>query len=164
MRACFAVVVAGLMLGAATGEGQATASAGAGVSTASSAGPAAAIDHLALYVSDLKASVTFYKDVFGFKEVPAPFPIARWLVGSNGLALHMVSGRTEPVKRTKWEHFAVACGSMDAMTAALDAKGIAWSSMEGKKVPQVRPDGVKQIFVQDPDGYWIEINDALKAR
>jgi catechol-2,3-dioxygenase len=23
----------------------------------------------------------------------------------------------------------------------------------------VRPDGVKQIYFQDPEGYWIEIND-----
>lgn len=38
-----------------------------------------------------------------------------------------------------------------------------WLSMgEGKREIQTRPDGVQQIFVQDPDGYWIEINDALK--
>jgi lactoylglutathione lyase len=36
--------------------------------------------------------------------------------------------------------------------------------MDGRDVPQVRSDGVKQIFVQDPDGYWIEINDAAKYR
>tara|TARA_R110000868_G_scaffold1389_10_gene10744 strand:+ start:3320 stop:3502 length:183 start_codon:yes stop_codon:yes gene_type:complete len=23
-----------------------------------------------------------------------------------------------------------------------------------------RPDGVKQIYLQDPDGYWIEVNSA----
>ena len=23
-----------------------------------------------------------------------------------------------------------------------------------------RPDGVKQIYFQDPDGYWIEVNDS----
>ena len=22
-----------------------------------------------------------------------------------------------------------------------------------------RPDGVKQVYFQDPDGYWIEVND-----
>ena len=27
------------------------------------------------------------------------------------------------------------------------------------KEPQVRPDGIKQVYLQDPDGYWIEIND-----
>ena len=24
----------------------------------------------------------------------------------------------------------------------------------------IRPDGIKQIWLQDPDGYWVEINDA----
>ena len=28
-----------------------------------------------------------------------------------------------------------------------------------KKV-QTRADGVKQIYMQDPDGFWIEVNDA----
>lgn len=50
------------------------------------------------------------------------------------------------------------------MTASLDAKHVAWSSMDGKAQPAVRFDGVKQIFIKDPDGYWIEINDALKER
>jgi lactoylglutathione lyase len=27
-----------------------------------------------------------------------------------------------------------------------------------KSVTQ-RPDGVKQVYLQDPDGYWIEVND-----
>jgi lactoylglutathione lyase len=25
---------------------------------------------------------------------------------------------------------------------------------------QVRPDGITQIYFQDPDGHWVEINDA----
>jgi len=24
----------------------------------------------------------------------------------------------------------------------------------------VRPDGVRQIYFQDPDGYWLEVNDS----
>ena len=27
------------------------------------------------------------------------------------------------------------------------------------KGPEIRPDGVKQIYFQDPDGYWIEVDD-----
>jgi len=26
-------------------------------------------------------------------------------------------------------------------------------------VVQLRPDGIQQIYFQDPDGYWIEVND-----
>ncbi|AOH87044.1 hypothetical protein AWL63_22905 (plasmid) [Sphingomonas panacis] len=102
--------------------------------------------------------------MFGFREVPAPFPIARWLVTGNGLMLHLVKGRSLPVDNTKWDHIAIAWGPMEETIATLDAKKIAWSDIQGRHVPQIRPDGVKQIFVRDPDGYWIEINDSLKNR
>ncbi|WP_083225015.1 VOC family protein [Sphingomonas panacis] len=124
----------------------------------------AALDHIAIYVADLDRSVIFYREVFGFREVPAPFPIARWLVTGNGLMLHLVKGRSLPVDNTKWDHIAIAWGPMEETIATLDAKKIAWSDIQGRHVPQIRPDGVKQIFVRDPDGYWIEINDSLKNR
>jgi lactoylglutathione lyase len=122
----------------------------------------AALDHVAIYVADLDRSVAFYRDVFGFREVPAPFPIARWMVTGNGMMLHIARGRIVAVDNPKWEHFAIASGPMKETIAVLDAKKIAWSDMQGRHAPQVRPDGVEQIFVQDPDGHWIEINDSLK--
>lgn len=123
--------------------------------------PVAVFDHIALQVANLEASVAFYRDVFGFAEVEAPFPIARWMRMGDGLTLHMVSGRSRPVDQPKWVHFAVACRDMDEMIARLNAKGIPWSDIQDRHAPQLRPDGVQQIFVRDPDGYWIEINDAL---
>ncbi len=126
--------------------------------------PSAALDHVAIYVRDLDSSTAFYKDIFGFREVKAPFPTARWLVTGGGSTLHIVSGRTEPLKNTKWDHFAVSCADMDKMIAALDAKKVDWTDIQGRREPQLRPDGVRQIFIRDPDGYWIEINDALKPR
>lgn len=134
------------------------------VAAQSPAPPEAVFDHIALQVADLNASVDFYRDVFGFTEVPAPFPIARWMGMGGGLSLHLVSGRTEPLSQPKWIHFAVACADMDKMIANLNARNIPWSDIQDRHAPQVRPDGVKQIFVRDPDGYWIEINDALKPR
>ncbi len=126
---------------------------------------AVTVDHVAFYVVDMNASLAFYKGVLGFREVPAPIPVARWLDMGNGVKLHLVAGRTEPVAKTKWVHLAVACADMDAMTKELDAKGVAWSNMEGeKKVQQFRADAVKQIFVRDPDGYWIEINDMARKQ
>ena len=36
-----------------------------------------------------------------------------------------------------------------------------WEDQDGKKMAlTTRTDGVKQVWLQDPDGYWIEINDA----
>ena len=122
----------------------------------------AALDHVAFYVADLDRSVAFYRDVFGFREVPTPFPTARWLIAGDGPMIHLVKGRSAPVDNPKWEHIASAWGPMTETIATLAAKKISWSDMDGRHAPQVRPDGVKQIFIQDPDGHWIEINDSLK--
>ena len=48
--------------------------------------------------------------------------------------------------------------------AALKARGMNWQDFAGNvgQVSQTRSDGVRQIFFRDPDGYWIEINDARK--
>lgn len=135
---------------------------GSGAEEKTDAPPRVALNHVAIQVKDLSVSTAFYKDVFGLSEVPAPFPIARWLKTSNGLMLHIVSGRNRPLESSRWDHFALACDSMDALIARLESKGIPWSDMSGKPEVQVRPDGVKQIFVRDPDGYWIEVNDELK--
>jgi catechol 2,3-dioxygenase-like lactoylglutathione lyase family enzyme len=35
--------------------------------------------------------------------------------------------------------------------------------MEGGRTVQARPDHIRQIFVRDPDGYNIELNDADRA-
>ena len=43
----------------------------------------------------------------------------------------------------------------------LERLKVAYTNLKGDgKEPTVRVDGVRQIYLQDPDGYWIEINDA----
>ena len=123
---------------------------------------ASVLDHVAIQVVNLDKSVNFYKTLFGFAEVPAPFAGARWLNLGDGIMLHIVGNRTARSEHSRWDHIAIASGNMDATIAKLDARHIPWTDMEGGHMPQVRPDGVKQIFIQDPDGYWIEINDTFK--
>lgn len=122
----------------------------------------AALDHLAIHVRDVDVSTTFYKELFGLRQVPAPVPFARWLVLGNGMMLHIVGGRSTPVSNSRWDHFALTCRDLTAFIARLDAKGIAWSDLQGRPRPQTgfRGNEIKQIFLQDPDGYWIEVNDA----
>ena len=124
----------------------------------------AAMDHVAISVADADKSASFYKDIFGFAEVPAPVPMARWLVMANGVMLHIVANRTSPSAHSRWDHLALACADLTALIAKLDTRHVAWTNMEGGHSPQVRSDGIRQIFIQDPDGYWIEINDTLKRK
>ncbi len=134
------------------------------ISAEPAAPPIAAMDHVAISVVDADRSVEFYQQLFGFRQVPAPVPMARWLVMGNGVMLHIVGNRTVPSPHSRWDHLAIACADMNALIAKLDSRHVAWTNMTGGHQPQVRSDGVKQIFIEDPDGYWIEINDALKQR
>jgi catechol 2,3-dioxygenase-like lactoylglutathione lyase family enzyme len=54
--------------------------------------------------------------------------------------------------------------NLEPILQRLKDRRIAWSDFAGTQgaVGTVRTDGVRQIFLRDPDGYWIEVNDALK--
>ena len=126
------------------------------------AAPLLSLDHVGIQATDLDRSVTFYTQVLGLREVTAPFPheAARWVALDNGRMLHIVAHGTPGSSHNRWDHFALACADLDAMIARLDAFHVAWTDMEGAHTVQMRPDHVRQIFVRDPDGYNIELNDA----
>jgi len=47
----------------------------------------------------------------------------------------------------------------DNFIKSLEAKKIKYFNWEGESHKiKIRADGVKQIYFQDPDGYWIEVN------
>ena len=123
---------------------------------------APALDHVGIQASDLDRSIHFYTDVLGMKEVPAPVPKAeaRWVAFGDGHLLHIVAHGQAGSSHNKWDHFALACPDLPAMIARLDRMHVAWADMAGRHQLQKRPDGVTQIFIRDPDGYDIELNDA----
>jgi lactoylglutathione lyase len=125
---------------------------------------AAAIDHVAIHVADLDASVAFYSGVFGFEEIPAAAKGRRWLSLGKGVAIHLLGGRTSPVADNRSVHLALTSGDLEPIMQQLRERKITWTDFAGTAgaVGAVRTDGVRQIFFRDPDGYWIEVNDALK--
>ena len=120
------------------------------------------LDHLAVHVSDMEASVAFYSGLLGLPEIENPMGNAsvRWLAIDAGHALHLLPGGEKAV-RTIQTHLALAAADFDATVARLTAAGAAFGELPSRpgKVSQ-RRDGVRQSFVCDPDGYWVEINDA----
>ncbi|MEX0600181.1 MAG: VOC family protein [Rhodothermales bacterium] len=65
------------------------------------------------------------------------------------------------IEPDKNAHLALAVHDFDAYLRFLREQGVAYEDFPGSSTgPQVRPDGVRQIYLQDPDGNWIEINDA----
>lgn len=125
--------------------------------------PTARLDHVALFVADTQKSVDFYASVFGLTEIPSPFPPGgpRWMVFAGGLELHLQPGRKDPITSPRRVHFAVTVPSLEPVLAALRSRNIVWvdNSDRPGQIARTRTDGVQQIFFQDPDGYWVEVND-----
>ncbi len=131
------------------------------------AGPRSRIDHVAISVPNARASAAFYRGAFGFAELKTPFGSGAdvvWLDLGGGIALHVFGGRAADIENEHERHIAFAVPDMSRVTDFLKSRGIPWQNFEGVQGEmQTRPDGVRQMFFRDPDGYWVEVNDALKA-
>jgi lactoylglutathione lyase len=120
------------------------------------------LDHIALLVRDLEESARFYTEILRIPEVPNPMGGTdfRWFEFGNGQRFHMQSGDISKVHVEKGTHFALSTGDLDGMLAHLREKGAAFSDFKGTPgAVNVRPDGMRAVFLQDPNGYWIEINN-----
>lgn len=129
--------------------------------------PAAARgDHIAISVTDLDRSADFYKRVFGFPELKAPVKNRRWLDLGGGFAMHIIPDRTAPVGIDRGNHVAFTVADFDGFVAMLVRQGIAFTDFEDKPstIQRLRTDGVRQVYIRDPDGHRIEVNDAARKR
>jgi lactoylglutathione lyase len=118
--------------------------------------------HQTIYVTDLDRAATFYEKALELKRIPEPFHDGKhvWFRVSEHGQLHVVSGAKEDVPHDINIHLAFSVPSMEEFTKHLDEMNIKYGNWaQNDKTPQLRPDKVKQIYLQDPDGYWIEIND-----
>jgi lactoylglutathione lyase len=120
------------------------------------------LDHIALLVRDLDESVTFLTEVLGLAEMPNPMggTAIRWIEIGDGRRFHVQAGDVSRVHVEKQTHFALAASDFDAVLARFRHDGIAFSDMKGTPgAVNTRPDGMRAIFLRDPNGYWFEIND-----
>ena len=134
-----------------------------GVSQSIPAKKAAEFDHSTVYVRDLQKSADFYARALGLERIPEPFKdgLHVWFrIGSHD-QLHVVSGATDTMPHDINVHLAFRVVSFNDFVSHLDQMSIKYrkSIRDDSKGTSVRPDGVHQLYFQDPDGYWIEIND-----
>jgi hypothetical protein len=87
----------------------------------------------------------------------------RWFSLSEGKELHLISVIKEEVRVNKAVHFALKTPDFDRFVTKLVSLNIPYSDWPGasNKITN-RADGIRQIFFQDPDGYWIEVNSVEK--
>jgi catechol 2,3-dioxygenase-like lactoylglutathione lyase family enzyme len=118
-------------------------------------------DHVAISVTDVDRSAEFYKNVLDLQEIKNRSEMGgiRWFSIGEGKELHLISIVKEDVTINKAIHFALKTPDHDRFVKKLDSLKIPYSNWPGDsdKVT-IRADGIKQIFFQDPDGYWIEVN------
>ena len=124
--------------------------------------PKSSLNHIAVYVTDLSKSTVFYQTIIGLDTIPEPFHDGKhtWFRIAERSHLHLIQGATSPSPLTKNSHICFTVPSMEDMVNTLKKADVAYEDWAGKKGSiTLRVDGVHQIYLQDPDGYWIEIND-----
>ena len=122
------------------------------------------LDHIALSVRDLAASAAFYGELLGLREIEnrTSRPTIRWFAFDGRRALHLIAGAEGPAPaRPISAHFCLSTPHFEATLAYLAERGVRYQSLGGKPMGfNLRGDGVRQAYLQDPDSYWIEICEA----
>lgn len=124
------------------------------------------LNHVTLVVTDLEKSKAFYMDILKLEQIETPWwgendPYMFLSLG-NGSELHIGEIEGIEVKPNGYNHFAMSVKDLDAFLEYLKAQGVTYGDLGEGGEPwkvQTRADGVRQTFFQDPDGYWVEVND-----
>ncbi len=122
------------------------------------------LNHIALSVKDVNVSIAFYQSVLQLEEIEntASDSPTRWLSLGSGQQLHLIPRPELEVKVNKAVHFALNTPDMDAFVAHLVALDVHYTDwLDTPNRDYIRKDGIKQVYFQDPDGYWVEVNDAV---
>ena len=125
-------------------------------------------NHLALSVKELDRSADFYGRVLDLSEIRRDSPTkgVRWFSLGAAQELHLISHeyyRGDAVATNKAVHLALTTTRFADTLKQLDARGVAYGNWKGDaKQIDTRSDGVKQVYLQDPDGYWLELNNAAE--
>jgi len=122
------------------------------------------LNHIALSVQDVDESIAFYQKVFQFEEIEntASNSTTRWLSISEEKQLHLIPRPDEEIKINKAVHFALSTSDLKSFIAHLESLNIDYS--DWRNTPNkdyVRKDGILQVYFQDPNGFWIEVNNAI---
>lgn len=111
------------------------------------------LNHVALAVSDVPKSIQFYEEVVGLTKKPRPdFDFeGAWFALGETRELHLLEGLDSEVKEhPRGSHFAMEVEDFEACRSHLEARKASIININ------IRPDGAKQIFIEDPDHHVVE--------
>lgn len=120
------------------------------------------VNHIAFYVTDLANSTRFYSEVMQLENIPDPFKNGgySWFKISDSCQLHLIAGARESARQHINHHLAFSISTFTEFVEHLKEANIPFynpNQEEGKI--HIRPDGIRQVFFKDPDGYWLEVNN-----
>lgn len=121
-----------------------------------------AISHIAFHVTDLQRSAAFYRNIIRLQPLEEPFKIGQhsWFSLGKGCQLHLIAGAKNLPDFHINHHLALHTDAFDDFVLRLQQASIIFFDPFGKSGQiHIRPDGVRQVFFKDPDGYWLEAND-----
>jgi len=117
-------------------------------------------NHFTIEVRDVKHSVVFYIDILGLSEMNRPnFDFeGAWISMGGNQSIHLVQNQlmNEVAGGSRKLHFAFEVEDIYGFKDYLVSQGIVII-----KDIKARPDGVLQLFVRDPDGYFIELTQIV---
>lgn len=122
---------------------------------------AARINHVSVNARDLTASVEFYADLLGAREIPTPnFGInVRWLALGD-TQLHIFERDVDPPSN---HHFAVTVEDLEPVYHRAAELGIFERETFKHHLIEL-PGDIAQLYVRDPAGNLLEIDAAGASR
>lgn len=120
-------------------------------------------DHYSLIVKDLEKVGDFYANILKLEEIPHPSATSgfRWFKIHGNSQMHLIGKDSVAMEHSKSVHLCLATQNLDALIEHLGNLNITYWDWPGKKNAVTnRADGVKQIYIKDPENNWVEINTA----
>jgi catechol 2,3-dioxygenase-like lactoylglutathione lyase family enzyme len=125
--------------------------------------PVRGLEHVLVLTDDLEATRAFYCDVLGFEVGGRPalaFP-GHWLYLDGSPCVH-VAERAAYAAHAAEVGLARATGPIDHLAFAAEGHGSLLARIESAGVEVVSNDvpsaGIRQLFLDDPNGVRIELN------
>jgi glyoxylase I family protein len=127
------------------------------------------LNHVAVIVTDVEKSRSFYQDVLGLPKIPRPETKVpgEWL-GLGDRQLHLIGERAPQGKiDPRRPHLALEVDDLEAAKKRLTALGIPFvDASTGQNVIPMTEETLRlvgrQLWLEDPDGNMIELRQEYK--
>lgn len=122
------------------------------------------VNHIAITVSDVGKSLSFYVDILGLQQIRRPTfdRHGAWLTMGN-VELHLIKGIPviPPVDNLQVAHIAIETANVDEVVLKLHELNIntrqSFSVTDAYKPKSKNNSRITQYFFNDPDGYYLEL-------